>query len=231
MPKHIVRLILLVVALGAIGYAARTYFTAATFYEYGHYRGASVAEIAADKPKYKGSAYCQSCHAQQYAEWSKGIHNSAAVGQGRQLRDLPRPRRQPGKQRHVRALLDRHGSPEQSQAGRSDRHGKTLHLMPRADGGQAGGTTSNRRRHARRRRAVHDLPQPPLAGDHWRGRGIDGATGQRGRGRSEGCRLCCMSWPDGRQRKPSRSQPRRTEGSLSGSTPSRPTRRTCATMP
>ena len=80
MPKHIVRLILLVVALGAIGYAARSYFTAATFFEYGHYRGASVAEIAADKPKYKGSAYCQSCHAQQYAEWSKGIHNSAAAG-------------------------------------------------------------------------------------------------------------------------------------------------------
>ncbi len=31
---------------GVIGYAARTYFTADSFYEYGHYRGASVAEIA-----------------------------------------------------------------------------------------------------------------------------------------------------------------------------------------
>ncbi len=80
MPKHIVRLVLLILAVGVIGYAAKTYFTADSFYEYGHYRGASVAEIASDKPKYQGTAYCQKCHAQQYAEWSKGVHNSAAVG-------------------------------------------------------------------------------------------------------------------------------------------------------
>jgi len=77
MPKHIARLILLMVAFGAAAYAAKIFFTTDSFYDYGHYRGASVAEIASDKPKYKGSKFCESCHTQQYAVWSKGVHHSA----------------------------------------------------------------------------------------------------------------------------------------------------------
>jgi cytochrome c553 len=80
MPKHIVRLVLLMVAFGAVAYAAKGFFTPASFYLYGHYRGDSVAEIASDKPKYKGSEYCQPCHAEQYAVWSKGVHHSVEVG-------------------------------------------------------------------------------------------------------------------------------------------------------
>ena len=40
----------------AAAYAAKVFFTAESFYQYGHYRGDSVAEIASDKPKFKGSA-------------------------------------------------------------------------------------------------------------------------------------------------------------------------------
>ncbi len=80
MPRHIFRLILLLVACGVIGYAAKRGFTTKSFYEYGHYRGDSVAEIASEKPKYRGVGYCAPCHAAQLAEWSKGVHNSAAVG-------------------------------------------------------------------------------------------------------------------------------------------------------
>ncbi len=80
MPKHIVRLILLVGALGTAAYAAKILFTPASFYRYGHYRGDSVAEIASDKPKYKNPQSCQQCHAERYAEWSRGVHNSAAIG-------------------------------------------------------------------------------------------------------------------------------------------------------
>lgn len=80
MPRHIVRLLVLMIAVGALAYGAKRFFTVNSFYEYGHYRGSSVADIASDKPKYKGSAYCQSCHAERFAEWSKGIHNSVAVG-------------------------------------------------------------------------------------------------------------------------------------------------------
>jgi cytochrome c553 len=80
MPKHIARLILLMVVFGAVAYAAKVFFTADSFYAYGHYRGNSVVEIASDKPKYKGSRFCESCHAEQYALWSKGVHHSADLG-------------------------------------------------------------------------------------------------------------------------------------------------------
>ena len=76
MPKHITRLMLLLVAFGIVAYAAKVFFTADSFFSYGHYRGNSVTEIASDKPKYQGLAACESCHAALYAEWSKGIHNS-----------------------------------------------------------------------------------------------------------------------------------------------------------
>ena len=68
------------VVFGAAAYAGKVFFTADSFYAYGHYRGNSVAEIASDKPKYKGSNYCESCHAEQYALWSKGVHHSTDLG-------------------------------------------------------------------------------------------------------------------------------------------------------
>ena len=80
MPRHVFRLVLLIVAFALIGYAAKRFVTVGSFYEYGHYRGDSVAEIASDKPKYKGIGYCAPCHAQQVADWFKGVHNSMDVG-------------------------------------------------------------------------------------------------------------------------------------------------------
>lgn len=80
MPRHIVRLILLLVVFGVVGYAAKSYFTVDTFYDYGHYRGKSVEEIASDKPKFKGIAYCASCHLARVAEWSTGAHNRTDAG-------------------------------------------------------------------------------------------------------------------------------------------------------
>ncbi len=80
MPKHIVRLLVLMVLFGAVVYAAKQYFTVRSFYMYGHYRGNAVADIASDKPKFKGSASCAPCHAAQSTEWSSGVHHSAALG-------------------------------------------------------------------------------------------------------------------------------------------------------
>ena len=80
MPKHIVRLLLLLVGLAVVAVTARNFLVDKSFYEYGHYRGAAVAEIAQDKPKYQGAAFCQSCHAAQFAEWSKGVHDRADIG-------------------------------------------------------------------------------------------------------------------------------------------------------
>ena len=80
MPRHISRLILVILTCVVVGYGAKRFFTVNSFYEYGHYRGASVAEIASDKPKFKGVGYCASCHAKQIAEWSNGVHNSSDIG-------------------------------------------------------------------------------------------------------------------------------------------------------
>jgi cytochrome c553 len=80
MPRHISRLILVILACVVVGYGAKRFFTVNSFYEYGHYRGDSVAEIASDKPKFKGVGYCASCHAKQTAEWFNGVHNSSDIG-------------------------------------------------------------------------------------------------------------------------------------------------------
>jgi cytochrome c553 len=80
MPKHIWRLIFLLVAFAVIAVAARNFLVDKSFYRYGHYRGNAVAEIAHDKPKFQGTEYCKSCHAVQFAQWSKGVHDSAKIG-------------------------------------------------------------------------------------------------------------------------------------------------------
>jgi cytochrome c553 len=74
MPKHGIRLIILIVIFSAAAVAAKSYFTVNSFYRYGHYRADSVGEIAAGTPKYQGPAYCQGCHEERHATWSAGTH-------------------------------------------------------------------------------------------------------------------------------------------------------------
>lgn len=75
MPRHIVRLLLLLAVIGVAVIGARIYFTDASYGIYGgRYRGDAIAEIAADEPLYKGPGYCQSCHSARHTEWSTGIH-------------------------------------------------------------------------------------------------------------------------------------------------------------
>jgi cytochrome c553 len=74
MPKHIVRLMLLIGILGAAIIGARIIFVDKSFGIHGHYRADAVAEIAADTPIYQGAAACQSCHGERHAVWLKGAH-------------------------------------------------------------------------------------------------------------------------------------------------------------
>jgi cytochrome c553 len=74
MPNYGVRLIALIVVFLAAAVSARSYFTADSFYRFGHYRADSVAEIAAPKPVHKGPDYCQACHTDRHTEWSAGVH-------------------------------------------------------------------------------------------------------------------------------------------------------------
>lgn len=76
MPKHIVRLSLLLFAMVMAGLSAKAFFTVDSFYEYGHYRADSVREIAAPQPAYQGPAYCSQCHAERHTQWSGHGHKT-----------------------------------------------------------------------------------------------------------------------------------------------------------
>jgi cytochrome c553 len=76
MPKHIVRLIVLIVAFLVVALIAKSYFTVDSFYEYGHYRADSVPEIAAQAPVFQTAAYCKGCHAERHAQWSANNHKT-----------------------------------------------------------------------------------------------------------------------------------------------------------
>jgi len=76
MPKHIVRLILLIVGGLAVAALAKWYLTDSSFYRYGHYRADSVPEIAAQKPVIQTPRYCKSCHSERHAQWSANNHKT-----------------------------------------------------------------------------------------------------------------------------------------------------------
>lgn len=77
MPKHIARLLALIVVVALIAFSVRTFLIPDSFYQYGHYRGAAVAEIASKVPKLQGSASCLLCHKKEYEVWTAGIHRKA----------------------------------------------------------------------------------------------------------------------------------------------------------
>jgi cytochrome c553 len=62
----------------AIGLIAKWYFTADSFYRFGHYRGNSVVQIASDEPKLQGAGYCEGCHSERHAQWSAANHKTVA---------------------------------------------------------------------------------------------------------------------------------------------------------
>jgi cytochrome c553 len=76
MPKHIVRLIVLIAAFLFVALAAKAYFTVDSFHRFGHYRADSVPQIAGSEPVYQTAAYCKSCHAERHAQWSGNNHKS-----------------------------------------------------------------------------------------------------------------------------------------------------------
>ena len=76
MPKHIVRLLILMAVFAAAALYAKSYFTPDSFYEYGHYRGDSVPELAGLGAAFQTSRACTSCHALRTAEWSSNVHKT-----------------------------------------------------------------------------------------------------------------------------------------------------------
>jgi hypothetical protein len=76
MPKHVIRLLLLIGAFVVVAIVVRSYLIPDSFYVFGPYRADSVREIAADTPKFKGPDYCQACHEERHVEWSAGVHKT-----------------------------------------------------------------------------------------------------------------------------------------------------------
>jgi cytochrome c553 len=74
LPKHIVRLLLLLSFFLLVALVAKSYLTDPSFYKFGHYRADAIPELAAGEPVYKGSAFCLDCHQQRADDWSKGVH-------------------------------------------------------------------------------------------------------------------------------------------------------------
>ncbi|MDE2229307.1 MAG: c-type cytochrome [Alphaproteobacteria bacterium] len=74
MPKHIVRLVVLLAAAGVLALAVKIYLVPHSFWTYGHFRAKSVTEIASDAPVYQGARSCASCHSPEFTAWSASQH-------------------------------------------------------------------------------------------------------------------------------------------------------------
>ena len=76
LPKHIVRLLLLLGCFLLVSYVAKAYLTDPSYYEYGYYRADAVPQLAAGTPLYQGSAHCLECHPERSADWPLTPHKA-----------------------------------------------------------------------------------------------------------------------------------------------------------
>lgn len=76
LPKHIVRLLLLLGCFLLVAYAAKLYLTDPSYYRYGYYRADAVPQLAAGTPLYQGSAHCLECHPERSADWPLTPHKT-----------------------------------------------------------------------------------------------------------------------------------------------------------
>lgn len=74
MPKHIQRLIALLVVGAMLFVAGRHFFPPKSFWAYGHYRGDSVTEIAATPTTYVNPESFSTAYPKEFEAWSTGIH-------------------------------------------------------------------------------------------------------------------------------------------------------------
>lgn len=76
MPKHIIRLLSLILGFIVVAVVAVQFLTVKSFYRFGHYRADSVQQIAAQEPGLQTAKYCQGCHTERHAQWSASNHKS-----------------------------------------------------------------------------------------------------------------------------------------------------------
>lgn len=76
LPKHISRLLMLLVAAMAVAFALKVYLTDPSYYRFGYYRADAVPELAEGTLHYLGSASCLECHEERSAVWPVSAHKT-----------------------------------------------------------------------------------------------------------------------------------------------------------
>ncbi len=74
--RHIVHLVLIIVAIGIVALAVRAALIPPTFGQYGAYVGASVEEIRSKPVQYVGSDRCKDCHKKDWQKWERKPHQT-----------------------------------------------------------------------------------------------------------------------------------------------------------
>jgi len=76
MPRHIIRLLVLLVMFMLVAFAAKVWLTDPSYYRYGYYRADAVPELAEGTPRYQGSVSCLECHDERSSVWPLGAHKT-----------------------------------------------------------------------------------------------------------------------------------------------------------
>lgn len=76
LPKHISRLLMLLVAVIVIAFALKLYLTDPSYYRFGYYRADAIPEIAEGTPRYQGSSSCLKCHEERSVTWPVSAHKT-----------------------------------------------------------------------------------------------------------------------------------------------------------
>ncbi len=74
LPRHVLRLLVVIALLGLCGLGSQQYLKPATFGEIGNYRAESLSEIMVREPVHQGKSSCEECHADIYELHEKDIH-------------------------------------------------------------------------------------------------------------------------------------------------------------
>lgn len=74
--EHIKRLLFIIIAIVLLFAVARIFFIPKDFWQFGHYRGGSIAENMNRPQSYAGSSVCQTCHEDKYTTWIKSRHQT-----------------------------------------------------------------------------------------------------------------------------------------------------------
>lgn len=76
LPPQIIRLIAVTVVIVGSYLVARHFLTPPTFYQYGHYRGAALVDLASREPRYGGAKACDECHSDVGEKLAKDKHRT-----------------------------------------------------------------------------------------------------------------------------------------------------------